>query len=185
MRVARTGWSKQGGFEIYLDDPSLGLDLWDALWAAGADLDVRAGCPNGIERIEGGLLSYGGDMDRSYNPYECGFDAFCQLDRPTEFLARSALEPIAADGPTRRIVGVAIDTDELPPCATGWPVLVGSDRVGTVTSAAFSPDRGGGVAIATLDRGYWEPGTEVCVETTDGERPGVVSPLPFAPVDGS
>jgi len=89
--VARSGWSKQGGFEIYLDDSSLGLDLWDALWAAGADLEVRPGCPNVIERIECGLLSYGGDMSLDNDPYECELDAYCNLDRPIEFLGRDAL----------------------------------------------------------------------------------------------
>jgi dimethylsulfoniopropionate demethylase len=44
--VARSAYSKQGGFEIYLDQPALGLDLWDALWSAGADLDVSPGSPN-------------------------------------------------------------------------------------------------------------------------------------------
>ena len=52
--VARSGWSKQGGFEIYLDEPSLGGALWDALWQAGEDLEVAPGCPNLIERVEGG-----------------------------------------------------------------------------------------------------------------------------------
>jgi dimethylsulfoniopropionate demethylase len=54
--IARSGWSKQGGFEIYVDDDEKGLELYDALYEKGKDLDVRPGCPNLIERIEGGLL---------------------------------------------------------------------------------------------------------------------------------
>ena len=57
MVVARSGYSKQGGFEIYVQDSAAGMPLWDALFAAGQDLEVRAGCPNLIERIESGLLS--------------------------------------------------------------------------------------------------------------------------------
>ena len=182
LRVARTGWSKQGGFEIYLDEPTLALDLWDALWEAGSDLNVGAGCPNVIERIEGGLLSYGGDMDRSYTPFECGFDAFCHLDRPIEFIGRPALEAIAVAGPRRRIVGVLIDDDELPRCPIAWPVTTADVEIGRVTSVAVSPARGCGVALATIDRAYCDPGTPVVVEAPDGPRDATVCSLPFEPI---
>ena len=66
--VARSGYSKQGGFEIYVDGSDLGEPLWDALFAAGEDLEVRPGCPNLIERIEARLLSYGNDMTRENTP---------------------------------------------------------------------------------------------------------------------
>ncbi|MEL6841504.1 MAG: dimethylsulfoniopropionate demethylase, partial [Pseudomonadota bacterium] len=64
MAIARSGYSKQGGFEIYVDGFKNGMPLWHALFDAGKDLDVHAGCPNLIERIEAGLLSYGNDMTR-------------------------------------------------------------------------------------------------------------------------
>ncbi|RZV99010.1 MAG: dimethylsulfoniopropionate demethylase, partial [Rhodobacteraceae bacterium] len=62
--IARSGYSRQGGFEIYVEGGRNGMPIWSALMEAGRELDVRAGCPNGIERIEGGLLSYGNDMTR-------------------------------------------------------------------------------------------------------------------------
>ncbi len=179
LNVARTGWSKQGGFEIYLDDPALGEPLWDALWDAGQDLHVGPGSPNVIERIEGGLLSYGGDMTRANNPYECGFDQFCNLDRPIEFLGRPALERLAATGPARRVVGLRIDADELPACRAAWPVIGDDREVGRVSSAAMSPDFGCGVAIAMVERSHWAPGEHVVVQTPAGPLAASVSPLPF------
>jgi dimethylsulfoniopropionate demethylase len=180
LRVARTGWSKQGGFEIYLDDSSLGPALWDAIMAAGSDLGVRPGCPNLIERIEGGLLSYGGDLDRTYNPFECGFDRFVHLDRDIEFLGRPALERIAVEGPTRRIVGLLIDGDSLPSCRNGWSVTVDGEPVGRVTSAVFSPSRNRGVAIATVDVRHASPATDVVVQVPGDARRATVGELPFA-----
>lgn len=53
--IARSGWSKQGGFEIYLDDGTLGEALWDLIAEKGADYNLRPGCPNLIERVEGGF----------------------------------------------------------------------------------------------------------------------------------
>ncbi|NNE11895.1 MAG: dimethylsulfoniopropionate demethylase [Ilumatobacter sp.] len=179
LRVARTGWSKQGGFEIYLDDESLGGELWDALWEAGEDLDVGPGAPNLIERIEGGLLSYGGDMTREHDPFECGFDAFVHLDRPIEFLAREALERIAARGLRRRIKGLRIDGELLPSCRRPWPVLDGDDVVGYVSSAATSPDLGCGIAIAMMHATHWHDGTRVEVDTGDDRFPAEVDSLPF------
>ncbi len=179
LRVARSGWSKQGGFEIYLDEPALGPQLWDALWEAGQDLQVGPGCPNVIERIEGGLLSYGGDMTRENNPYECGLDTYCNLDRPIDFIARGALERIAREGAARRIVGLRIETRSLPRCVVRWPVRAGGEPVGHVSSAAVSPDLGCGIALAMLDRGHWTPGHRVQVETPDGVLPATVSSLPF------
>ena len=78
--VARSGYSVQGGFEIYVDGTENGEPIWDALFEAGTDLNVRAGCPNGIERIEGGLLSYGNDMTHENTPYEAGLGKFCKGD---------------------------------------------------------------------------------------------------------
>lgn len=66
--VARSGWSHQGGFEIYVDDAVLGQALWDTLFEKGQDLNVGHGTPNDIERIEAGLLSFGCDMDYRHSP---------------------------------------------------------------------------------------------------------------------
>ena len=62
--VARSGWSKQSGFEIYVEDNLAGQDLYDYLFELGKEFNVRAGCPNLIERIESALLSYGNDFDK-------------------------------------------------------------------------------------------------------------------------
>ncbi len=177
--VARSGWSKQSGFEIYVDDPALGVELWDALWEAGQPLEVRAGCPNLIERIEGGLLSYGNDMTRDNNPLECGLDRFCSLDSPIEFIGRDALREVARRGIRRLIRGVRIVGEPVPNCIGPWPVRAGGTQIGTVTSAANSPGLGCGVGIAMLDLGHWGPGEQVVVETPDGTRPATVVELPF------
>ncbi|HEY5701084.1 MAG TPA: glycine cleavage T C-terminal barrel domain-containing protein, partial [Gammaproteobacteria bacterium] len=182
--VARSGWSKQGGFEIYLDEPSLGLDLWDALWDAGQDLEVGAGSPNLIERIEGGLLSYGSDMTRHNNPFECGLDAYCNLDRPIEFIGREALEHVAKTGPTRRIMGLRVDATAMPRCQQRWPVQVDGVEVGRVSSAVMSPDFGCGLAFAMMEREHWMPGTRVDVMCPDKSRTATVSTLPFEPTSG-
>ena len=63
------------------------------------------GCPNLIERIEGGLLSYGNEMTRSNNPLEINLDRFCTLGGQIDYIGRPALEDISRDGPAQRIRG--------------------------------------------------------------------------------
>ena len=72
--IARSGWSKQGGYEVYVQNTSSGQKLYDHLFEVGKEFNVGPGCPNLIERIESALLSYGNDFDNNDNPFECGFD---------------------------------------------------------------------------------------------------------------
>lgn len=175
--IARSGYSRQGGFEIYLEGANLGMPLWQALMEAGAAHDIRAGCPNLIERIEGGLLSYGNDMTRANTPHECGLGRFCNTLTAIGCVGRDALLRVAQEGPVRQIRALAIEGGAVPPCLEAWAVTdAGGKRVGHVTSAAWSPDFGTNVAIAMIRMTHWDPGTRLRVATPDGARDAEVQP---------
>jgi dimethylsulfoniopropionate demethylase len=176
MVIARSGYSKQGGFEIYVEGSDIGMPLWDALMAAGEDLQVRAGCPNAIERIEGGLLSYGNDMTDDNTPHECGLGRFCDTQTAIGCIGRDALLRVAKEGPVQQIRAIAIEGDPLPGTDRAWPVFGGGERVGQVTSAAWSPDHQTNVAIGMVRMTHWASGAGIEVETPDGMRPAVVRP---------
>lgn len=178
--VARSGWSKQGGFEVYLHDSSLGEPLWDALFNEGTDLNVRAGCPNLIERIEGGLLSYGNDFTDDHTPYEAGLSKYCAPDIFDECLGGAALRDHAENGPDRQIRAVVFDGDGVPACRSRWPVkALNGEPLGSVSSAAYSPDMNTNIGIAMVDKSHWEPGSSIKIETPDGVRNGEVRMLPL------
>ncbi|MEM6988378.1 MAG: dimethylsulfoniopropionate demethylase [Pseudomonadota bacterium] len=80
--IARTGYSGQGGFEVYAD-PTQGQLAWDQLWEAGQAHAMRPGCPNLIDRIETGLISFGNDMTRDDSPLEAGLSRWCDLEVDT------------------------------------------------------------------------------------------------------
>jgi dimethylsulfoniopropionate demethylase len=168
MVVARSGYSKQGGFEIYVEGSDIGMPLWNALMEAGKDLDVRAGCPNGIERVEGGLLSYGNDMTDDNTPHECGLGKFCNTATAIGCIGRDALMRVSVEGPLKQVRPIAIDAEKLPGCDRAWPLMAGDTQVGQVTSAAISPDFGGGVAIGMVRMTHWDAGTALRVETPAG-----------------
>lgn len=173
MAVARSGYSKQGGFEIYVDGTKNGMPLWNALMEAGKELDVYAGCPNLIERIEGGLLSYGNDMTRENTPHECGLGRFCSTQTAIGCVGRDALLRVAKEGPTQQIRAIAIE-GEIPVCNQVWPLTANGKRVGQITSAAASPDFGTNVAIGMVRMTHWDEGTQLDVLTQDGPRVATV-----------
>lgn len=172
--IARSGYSKQGGFEIYVEGTENGMPLWNALFEAGKDLNVRPGCPNLIERIEGGLLSYGNDMTMENTPLECGLGKFCKPSEGNAHIGHAAMARELADGSVRQIRAISIPGAPLPPARDAWPLLLDGVAVGQVTSAAWSPDFETNVAIGMVDAGHWEDGTELTVETPEGTRSALV-----------
>ena len=169
MIIARSGWSHQGGFEIYLDGSEYGEALWDTLFEAGKDLDVRAGCPNGIERIESGMLVYGSDMTMDNTPFEAGLTKYCNLDTATDCLGHGAL--LEKQHPARQNRPIEIDGTGVQGLTHFWAL---SDRSGNpaghVSSVAWSPDFQTNVAIGMVHKDAWEPGTELLVNTPAGAR---------------
>ena len=170
MVVARSGYSKQGGFEIYVEGEELGMPLWNALMEAGKSMDVHAGCPNLIERVESGLLSYGNDMTDDNTPHECGLGRFCNTQTAIGCIGRDALLRVAKEGPVKQIRAVSIDGPAVPGCDRWWPLKDGAKTVGRISSAAWSPDFKTNVAIGMVRMTHWDEGTELTVETPAGVR---------------
>jgi dimethylsulfoniopropionate demethylase len=171
MYVARSGWSKQGGFEIYLNNPDLAHALWDDLFEKGQDLHVRAGCPNAVERLESGLLSYGNDIDASNNPFECGLDQYIKLDANIESLSLPALRALAGKQ-TQQLVGLIFNQKM---DFTDMQVSHDNQVVGEVTSNIWSPRFEKHLAFAMMQRDYLNNQSTVEVNGVKG----VISDLPF------
>ena len=179
--IARSGYSRQGGFEIYLQNSKLGSDLWDTIWKAGIEFKISPGCPNLIERIEGGLLRYGNEFTRENNPLEIGLGKFCSLDGSVDYLGRAALEKIASKGATKEIRGVIFGGDKCPTCSLPWPVMVENKKIGEITSAIWSPRLKKNVGLSLIDQKYWSAQQPVKVHCQDDKiRSGEISYLPFS-----
>jgi dimethylsulfoniopropionate demethylase len=177
--VARTGWSAQGGFEIYVDDPSIGAALFDEIMMAGASFDIGPGCPNQIERIEAGLLSYGNDITRADTALEAGLERYCSLDAPIEAIGIDALRRQRTAGVPRQICGLMIDGDRVPPQRNPWTVSSNGNSVGVVTSSIWSPRLLTNVAIAMINAEHLAVGTQLVAALPDGERSARVTDFPF------
>ncbi|MCK6451037.1 MAG: glycine cleavage system protein T [Alphaproteobacteria bacterium] len=137
--VARSGWSKQGGFEFYLMDGSKGSQLWSIVREAGRPWEIGPGNPNHCERVEGGLLSYGGDTDDATNPFEVRLGRYVDLDVPDEVIGIAALRRIHAEGPRRHQLGVVLDgAAPVEPGFTWANIRQGGRKVGDMTTCVWS-----------------------------------------------
>lgn len=181
MIVARSGWSKQGGFEIYVDDAEVGQALWDELFAVGEDLNVGHGCPNLIERIESGLLSFGNDMDFNHTPLQCGLDKYCHLDRDIESMSLDALRAQKESGVPSRLVGVIAQGVPLQP---QWAtLLIDGQAAGELTSYSLSGKYDAWLGLAMLDTpdidALSSGEKQLTISTDLGDFSGQCAELPF------
>ncbi len=137
--VARSGWSKQGGFELYLMDGTKGTQLWNIVREAGRPWGIGPGNPNFCERVESGLLSYGGDTDASTNPFEVRLGKYVDLEVADDVIGIGALRRIHAAGTTRHQLGVVLDGEEPARLGFHWhAILRNGERVGSLTNCVWS-----------------------------------------------
>ncbi len=176
--IARSGWSKQGGYEIYVEDTKSGLELYDYLFEIGKEFNVKPGCPHLIERIESALLSYGNDFDLNDNPLECGFDKYINLDSDIEFLGKQKLIEIQKEGISKKLMGVKIDLDQIS-LSQAIEVSIDSKKVGELRSAVYSPTFKQVIAIAMIDKPHFETGTKINVVIDDVTHIGTLCNIPF------
>jgi aminomethyltransferase len=177
--VARSGWSKQGGFELYLRDATRGTELYERVQTAGQSYGIRPGAPSDIERVESGLLSYGSDARSGVNPFEAGLGAFVDLERSDEFIGKAALQRILEDGVRRRRVGFVIGGDAIDGISEQQEVLLGDEVVGTVTEAVFSPRLEQNIAVGMLATEMPDSETQLETDFGDGRRSATIKSLPF------
>ncbi|MDC0395594.1 dimethylsulfoniopropionate demethylase [Candidatus Pelagibacter sp.] len=177
--IARSGWSKQGGYEVYVQNTSSGQKLYDHLFDVGKEFNVGPGCPNLIERIESALLSYGNDFDNNDNPFECGFEQYVNLDSDINFLGKEKLKQAKSNGIQKKLMGVKIDTKEIT--LTGSKKLYDKDNniIGELRSACYSPQFKEVIGIAMIKKPFWENTQIFKIELNNNTFTGKVCDLPF------
>ena len=177
-QVARTGYTGEDGFELFVDVARAG-ECWDAVMAAGRDkglVPVGLGARDTL-RLEAGMPLYGNELDRDTTPFEAGLGRVVKLSKPADVTGRAALEKAAADGPRKRLVGLVLRGRGI--ARHGYPVLDAGGPTGVVTSGTMSPTLGTAIAMAYVAPHHAEPGTMLDVEIRGARVAAEVVPLPF------
>ncbi|MFK7865947.1 MAG: glycine cleavage T C-terminal barrel domain-containing protein [Alphaproteobacteria bacterium] len=140
LAVQRSGWSKQGGFELYLKDRRFGTKLWNLVKEAGQPYGIGPGAPTTAERTESGLVSYGGDTDDQTNPFEVRLGGYIDLNVDDDVIGIKALREIHKQGPKRHQLGLVLDGNDPDPLKFAWePILMNGEKIGDMTNCVFSP----------------------------------------------
>ncbi|NUH36639.1 glycine cleavage system aminomethyltransferase GcvT [Streptomyces samsunensis] len=181
--IARTGYTGEDGFELFLA-PDDAERVWDALTEAGAPVGL---VPCGLScrdtlRLEAGMPLYGHELTSDTTPFDAGLGRVVKLDKPGDFVGRQALEAASRQADTvspRALVGLIAEGRRVP--RAGYAVVAADgSRIGQVTSGAPSPTLGKPIAMAYVDVEYAKPGTEgVSVDIRGTREPYEVVALPF------
>ena len=178
--ISRTGWSSELGYEIFLRDGTQGEKLWEHLMAVGGPLGLKPGHTSSIRRIEAGMLSYHADMTLANNPYEMGMGRLVDLDMEADFISKAALTLIKERGVSQQLVGLEIDGDPFVGSNDFfWPILKEGVKVGTVTSAIYSPRLQKNIALAMIRIDHTVSGRILQVDKLSETRACTIVPIPF------
>ena len=184
MVIARTGWSGELSYELYLQDRKLGNKLFELVYEAAEEFNGRVIAPNTIRTIEGGLLSYGGDFGREHNPFTIGFGRLVDVDQEIDFIGKEALKKIKQNGTKEKLVGLELEGDPLTKAPENfWPVNDKDKKVGRVSRAYYSPRVGKNIALAIVDIEYADEGNIVSVESPYGDLESRVVNIPWFQAD--
>ncbi len=175
VTVARTGYTGEDGFEIFMPN-SDAPRIWDALLETGKRDGIE---PVGLGardtlRLESRYSLYGNEIDETTDPIEAGLAWTCKLDK--EFVGRDAIAAAKAAGPKRRIAGLVVDGGV---ARHGYPVTSGGSEVGRVTSGTFGPSVGKNIALAYVPAHLSKVGTALAVRIRDRDVPATVVKTPF------
>jgi len=176
--LARTGYTGEDGFEVYVTRAGA-VPLWRSLLeATTAHRGIAAGlaCRDTL-RLEAGMPLYGQELTADINPYEAGLGKVVRLTK--EFVGRNALEPIAAAPTNRTLVGLKGVGKRA--ARSGYSVHRDDidGAVGTVTSGALSPTLGYPIAMAYVAPGVAHPGARLVVDIRGKKEPFEITALPF------
>ena len=178
--IARTGYTAEDGFEIYVpsDEPTSAW-VWKRILEVGKEFGIvpcGLGARNTL-RLEGKLPLYGHEISDTINVWEAGLDRFCKMEKP-EFIGRAALEKAKTEGATRTLVG--LEMIERGIARDGYKVLDGGGReIGYVTSGSPAPFLKKNIALAYVPPEFAAVGAAVRVEIRGQGVGAQVVPTPF------
>jgi glycine cleavage system T protein len=179
--IARTGYSGEDGFEVYIPaDETTSVKMWEALLEAGTEFGIRPcglGARNTL-RLEAGMSLYGHEISEEINVFEGGLDRWLKLDKG-EFIGREALLAVqSAGGPKRKIVG--LEMIERGIGRDGYQVLsLSGELVGQVTSGSPAPFLKTNIALALVPSSVAASGEDVLVQCRANPVRAKQVPIPF------
>jgi aminomethyltransferase len=178
--IARTGYTAEDGFEIYIpSDEATSIRVWNELLAAGEEFGILPcglGARNTL-RLEGALSLYGHEISDAITPWEARLDRFLKMEK-SDFIGHGALADQKKRGLTKILVGLEAIERGIP--RDGYKVTDGQGcGIGYVTSGSPAPFLKKNIALAYVPLESSGEGTELGVEIRGQIVKCKVVPTPF------
>ena len=171
--VSRTGYTGEDGCElIVLADEAVGV--WQSLIDGGAK-PAGLGARDTL-RLEAAMPLYGHELSEEINPIQAGLRFAVQL-RDREFIGRDALVQLKSDPEQPKRIGLEMNGRRVP--REHYPILLGDQVVGEVTSGTFSPTLQKPIAMGYVRPDSADVGSELIVDIRGRHEPAQVVELPF------
>lgn len=179
--IARTGYTGEDGFEIYIpSDTPTSERVWNEVLEAGSEFNILPcglGARNTL-RLESAMALYGHEISEEINVFEAGLDRYCKLDKG-DFVGAEALRKIQSEGgPKRKLVG--LEVIERGIARDGYPVFnLAQQPVGHVTSGSPAPFLKKNIALAYVPAELAIPDSQLYVEIRNNPVKAQIVPTPF------
>ena len=178
--IARTGYTGEDGFEIYVpSDQATSEQVWAKAMEAGREFGILPcglGARNTL-RLEAKMALYEHEISDQINVWEAGLDRYCKMEKG-DFNGRAALERAKSAGLSRTLVG--LEMIERGIARDGYCCCnEKGDTIGVVTSGSPSPTLGKNIALAYVPPAMSAVGTPVYVEIRSQKTKAQVVPTPF------
>jgi aminomethyltransferase len=176
-RIARTGYTGEDGFEIYIS-PAEAPRLWSELLEAGRPFDIKPcglGARNTL-RLEAKMALYGHELTASLNPFEADLGWVVKMDKGG-FIGRAALQKSLDAGLSRKLVGFEMTGRGIG--RDGYEVWIAGKPAGWVTSGGPSPTLNKNIGLCYLPLDAAVPGVEIEVIVRNQPAAAVTASTPF------
>jgi len=176
-RVARTGYTGEDGFEIYVA-PSEAVRVWNEVMRAGEEFGIKPcglGARNTL-RLEAGMALYGHEIDASITPFEAGLNWIVKMDKG-DFVGRAALARQLERGVTRRLAGFEMRGRGI--ARDGYEVFLDGSPAGWVTSGSPSPALNKNIGLCYLPADRSAVGQPIQIQIRGQLAGAETVPTPF------
>jgi aminomethyltransferase len=174
--VSRSGYTGEDGLEIYFES-AFAATVWNELLASDGRLKPAGLGARDSLRVEACYSLYGHELSEHISPIEAGLGWAVHQHKTEDFIGKKLLLQQKETGTAKNLYAFVMRERSVP--RNGCEILAGGDRVGWVSSGAFSPCLGKAVGLGFIENRKLSPGDEIQILIREKPRVASVADRPF------
>ena len=174
--IARTGYTGEDGFEIFITNPDMTIKLWQNFIKENV-MPCGLGARDTL-RLEATYPLYGHELDEKTSPLEADLGWCVKLNKENDFIGKESLLKQKQEGPKKKLVCLKINDKAIP---RQGHKLYSKDQneIGMVCSGSYGITVGFPIATGYVKPEYSNVGTELVINIRDKYVSSTVVKKPF------